>query len=313
MNADVTIIIVTWNSREVLPACLASVPGGAGSVTCEITVVDNGSTDGTMAYLQGSHPGIRLLANTENRGFAAANNQALRLARGRYCLLLNPDTILQEGAIERLVSCLDEHPEALAAGPTVLNRDLSLQRTGVAFPSPGNILAEAFFLDRLFPRSTTFGGHRRLYTNPGELREVDYVQGSCLMVRSTVIALLGGLDEEYFMYFEETDWCFRMKKQGGKILVCPGASVVHLGGEPAVHYGERRLLYYHGGLLTFFRKHHTPGESIALRATLLLRSVLRICLWLGIAACRPSRRADGWSSVRGYARTIPLLVTESLR
>ena len=313
MNADVTIIIVTWNSRKDLPGCLGSIPAAARDVRYEVIVVDNQSTDGTAALVESSHPDVRLLVNRENRGFAAANNQAMRLARSRDVLLLNPDTVLQDRAIDRLVQCLDGHPEASVAGPTVLNSDGSLQRTGVTFPSTWNILAEALFLDRLLPRSGIFGRHRRLYQDPRALREVDYVQGSCLMVRAAAIETAGILDEEYFMYFEETDWCFRMKQAGGSVLLCPDAAVIHYGGEESSHYGERRLVSYHRGLLLFYLKHHSLADAILLRAVLLLRSLLRIGVWLGIAVVRPGQRSHAISSVKGYARALGLLFGERLR
>jgi GT2 family glycosyltransferase len=312
MNADVTVILVTWNSLSDLPGCLAAIPRAAAHVTWEITIVDNQSTDGTRAYVETHHPRIRLLVNAENRGFAAANNQALRLARSRYVLLLNPDTVLQEGAIDRMVACLDADTTASAAGPAVLNRDGTPQQTGITFPSTQNILIETLFLDRLFPRSRIFGRHRQRYADPSQQRAVDYVQGSCLMVRSTTIARVGILDEEYFMYFEETDWCYRMARAGGKVLLCPAAAVIHFGGEESSHYGEGRLLDYFRSLLVFYRKHHPVMDGVLLRLVLLLRSCLRIPLWLGIAVVRPARRRDALSSVRGYLRIPGLIFQEPL-
>jgi GT2 family glycosyltransferase len=307
MNADVTVIIVTWNSREDLPGCLAAIPAAARTVRYEIMIVDNQSTDGTRAYVESSHRSIRLLANGENRGFAAANNQALRLTRSRYVLLLNPDTLLQEGAIDRLVHCMEEHGEASAAGPAVLNRDGTPQRTGVAFPSTRNILVESVFLDRLLPGSRFFGQHRQLYADPSVEREVDYVQGSCMIVRCEAIGHVGILDEDYFMYFEETDWCYRMRQMGGTVWFCPAASVIHFGGEATSHYGERRLVNYHRGLLLFYKKHRSPMDSLILRLVLVLRSGIRIAIWAGVAALRPSVRKEALSSLRGYWRTLGLV------
>jgi GT2 family glycosyltransferase len=313
VNADVTIIIVTWNSRDDLPGCLGSIGAAARSVRCEVIVVDNQSTDGTVAFVESSHPEVRLLVNRENRGFAAANNQALRIARSRYLLLLNPDTVLQDSAIDRLVHCLDTHPAASAVGPTVLNSDGSLQRTGVTFPSTWNILVEGLLLDHLFPRSALFGGHRRLFDDPRRLRTVDYVQGSCLMVRSAALERAGVLDEDFFMYFEETDWCYRLTQAGGRVLLCPDAAVVHFGGEQTSHYGDRRLVYYHRGLLLFYRKHCSTRDAVLLRLVLLLRSLVRTFAWALTALMFPGKRQAAVSSLRGYLRTFGLLFTERLR
>ncbi len=312
MNGDVTVIIVTWNSREELPGCLGSIEAAARHVRCDIIVVDNQSTDGTRAYLETSHPGVRVIANAENRGFAAANNQALRLVRTRYVLLLNPDTVLHEEAIDRLVGCLDAHPEAFAAGPQVYNRDGSLQRTGVTFPSIGNLLADAFFLDRLFPSSRVFGRHRSLFDDPETERVVDYVQGSCLLVRQAAIAKVGILDEEYFMYFEETDWCYRMHRAGGTVRICPAAGVVHFGGEPSVHYGAARLVDYHRGLLVFFVRHRSGPEQLVLRGVVILRSCLRIVTWAGVLLFRPRERRAALSGIRGYGRVMLMVLRENV-
>jgi GT2 family glycosyltransferase len=223
-------------------------------------------------------------------------------------LLLNPDTILQEGAIDRLIQCMDAHPGVFAAGPQVHNRDGSLQRTGVRFPSIRNIFFESLFLDRAFPRSRVFGAHKALYDDPATERSVDYVQGSCLIVRAEAIARVGILDEDFFMYFEETDWCYRMRQAGGKVLICPSASVIHFGGEESSHYGEQRLLNYHRSLLQFFAKHHSLSDRLLLRIVLSMRCCVRMAAWLGIFLARGQARVEAASSLRGYWRTLLLVV-----
>jgi GT2 family glycosyltransferase len=159
----------------------------------------------------------------------------------------------------------------------------------------------------LFPRSELFGRHRELYRSDDVSRDVDYLQGACLMVRAVAIERVGGLDESFFMYFEETDWCFRMKEAGGRVRTCPSAKVVHFGGGDTGHYDERRLLYYHESLLLFYSKHHSPWERLALRVLLFKRIVIRLCVWLAIGALSPARRAAAFSSARGYRRSVRLL------
>jgi GT2 family glycosyltransferase len=270
--------------------------------------VDNDSSDGTLGYIRALIPECITHRNAVNRGFAAANNQGIALSHGRYFLLLNPDTILRSGACDRLIEFMDLHPEVSACGPALLNGDGSPQRTGVTFPSLWNLFVEALFLDRLFPRSRLFGAHRKLYTDPEVPRKVDYVQGSCLLVRRETVEKVGALDEAFFMYFEETDWCKRIKDSGGEVWYVPGAKVFHFGGSAFGHYDERRLVAYHRSLLLFFEKHHAAWEGFVLRGIVLIRSAVRLLAW-GILGLLPgdNQRARSRSAVRGYARVFTMM------
>lgn len=309
---DLAIIIVSWNCREYLSGCLRSIVSSGTQSRYTVLVVDNDSSDGTVPYIREMFPSIRILTNTSNVGFAAANNQGMRGVQSRYVLLLNPDTLLHPGALDAMIGFMDEHTDAWAAGPAIVNADGSRQHSGVRFPSNWNIAAEALFLDRLFPRSKLFGRHKELYEDPGRVREVDYLQGSCLMVRTEAIGIIGDLDEQFFMYFEETDWCYRMKHAGGKVLYCPMATVVHFGGNEPGHFDEHRLVYYHRSLLLFYRKHFTSGKAVVLRFLLVIRSLLRIILWGGTGMLRPALRHSAISSARGYARTLRDLLTPGI-
>ncbi len=304
---DLTVIVVTWNSGSDIEECLRTALSASRGLQAKIVVVDNGSTDGTRQIVAEHFPEVSLVANRGNIGFAAANNVGIRQADSRYLMLLNPDTIVREGAFRGLVGFMDAHSDCWAAGPALLNGDGTPQRTGVRFPSLWNLFVESFFLDRLFPRSRIFGRHRELYEDPGRSRPVDFVQGSCLIVRREAVEAVGVLDEEFFMYFEETDWCYRMKKAGGTVYYTPDGEVVHLGGGVMGHYDESRLVHFHRSLLRFYRKHSTAAAGLILRAILFVRSIIRVALWGAIAAFRPSVRARAASSVRGYARVIALL------
>ncbi len=306
---DLSIIIVSWNSLAYLERCLESLVDSKIGVAHEVIVVDNASYDRTVAFVQGYYPGIRVIANPENRGFAAANNQALAVARARYVLLLNPDTVVHKGAIDALVAFMDAHPEAAAAGPALRNEDGTPQHTGVRFPNNLNIFFEALFLDRLFPRSKLFGRHKELYANTTVPRRVDYVQGACMIVRAEVVQRIGGLDEQFFLYFEEVDWCKRMQQAGFAVYSCPSAAVTHLANIELGHYDERRVVHYHRSLILFYRKHYSGASLNILRLILALRSCIRLCVWAGVALVRPTLRAPAASSMRGYARTLALLLS----
>ncbi len=305
---DLSVIIVTWNSLVHLRRCLESLNASHSGVSLEVLVVDNASSDGTVEFLQEHRHDVHVIANAENRGFAAANNQAFERAHGRYVLLLNPDTVVHEGALDALVHFMDASPDAAAAGPALCNEDGTPQYTGVRFPNNLNILFETLFLDRLFPRSRVFGRHKELYADHTVPRCVEYVQGACMIVRSDVVRQIGGLDEQFFLYFEEVDWCKRMALAGFKVYSCPSAIVTHLANEEIGHYDERRLVHYHRSLILFYRKHYSRTRLRSLRALLVLRSCIRLCVWFGVALGRPSLRATAVSSMKGYLRALALLL-----
>ncbi len=305
---DLSVVIVTWNSEWDLERCLPSLQTAAQGLAMEVVVVDNASTDGSVDAVGRYLPGATVIVNAVNKGFAVANNQAFAMVKGRYLCLLNPDTVVTHDALGELCRYLDAHPSVWACGPDMRNEDGSPQRNGVRFPTLWNIFAEALFLDRLFPRSRLFGAHRELYVDHGVARPVDFLQGACLMVRSDVLKRVGGLDDAYFMYFEETDWCYRIKKAGGEVHYCPDGTVVHFGGGSFAHYDEHRLFHYHVSLLRFFMQHYGIPSQIALRALLMLRSGIRVLVWSGVLLIRPSARPECLSTLKGYFRVARLLV-----
>jgi GT2 family glycosyltransferase len=302
---DISVIIVTWNSRRDLELCLPSIKNGCRVHRHEVIIVDNASTDDSIAYARQVLPAVKIIANEQNTGFAHANNQGFAAATGRYVCLLNPDTIVHEGGIDALITFMEgKGEEVWACGPGLLNGDGTPQRTGVRFPSLWNLFVEAVFLDRLFPRSMLFGSHRQLYEEGTAPREVDFVQGSCLVVRSAAVHAVGGLDEDFFMYFEETDWCKRFADRGGSVCLVPMARVTHFGGGTVGHYDERRLVYYHESLFWYFAKHHGTASRGVARLLIFGRSLLRAVIWGGIAMVRPALRASALSALRGYLKVL---------
>ena len=304
---DLTVIIVSYNCRDYLNQCLHSVADSRPGCSYKVIVVDNNSEDGTVAFVESNFPNVQLLCNKGNVGFARANNQALQKNESRYAMLLNPDTLVREGAFDAIVNFLDEHMDVWALGPAIFNGDGSPQRTGVRFPSNWNLLVESVFLDRLFPHSKVFGAHRELYKDYSKPRAVDFVQGSCLVVRKEVIAKIGLLDERFFMYFEETDWCYRIKQAGGKVMFLPFAEVVHFGGDMVGHFDERRLKHYHQSLLKFYRQNYSSLGLFWLKMILIVRSIIRVFAWCIVGIARPNLRQAALSSVKGYAKTFTLL------
>jgi hypothetical protein len=301
MESSVTlsVVIVTYNSSLFLTDCLTSVLRQGGTLAYEVIVVENASTDRSLDILRGQFPAARVIRNSANRGFTAANNQAIEAATGKYILLLNPDTVVHAGCLEIMVRFMDAHQEAGAAGPKICNEDGSLQRTGVTFPSLWNVFVESLFLDDLFPSSRIFGQHRRLYDNPDLVHDVDYLQGSCLCIRRRALDDAGFLDEDFFMYFEETDICYRLKQHGWKILYNPSASIVHAGGSGGTFYGKQQLVEFHRSYLTFLRKHEPSARRLVFRIVLLFRSAVRMFLFV-LGSMVPSRREEFLSRSAGY-------------
>jgi GT2 family glycosyltransferase len=305
---DLSIIIVCWNSTPDLQRCLPALPGACREHVFEVILIDNDSADDPMVLGRSLLPDAVCLRNNDNAGFASANNQGIGIARGRYVVLLNPDTVAHEGAFDRLLEFMDGNPGVWACGPALLNGDGSPQRTGVRFPTVWNLLVEALFLDRLFPESRLFGRHRELYADMQSPRQVDFVQGSCLLVRRSAIETVGGLDESFFMYFEETDWCKRAQHSGGEVWIVPAARVIHFGGGAFAHYDERRLVNYHVSLFLYFHKHAPWWKGLMVRAVVACRSLIRLIIWTGIAVTSAGGlRTKALSSVKGYLRTCRLV------
>ncbi len=226
---DVSIIIVNWNTRDILRNCLTSVYAETKDIEFEVIVIDNASTDDSPEMVVKEFPKATIIENSQNKGFAAANNQGLAIVRGRYVLLLNSDTVVLDGAITRSVTFSDAHPEAAVAGCRVLNPDKALQPTCFMFPSTLNMLLLSSYLYKLFPKSKFFGRERMTWWDRNNIREVDVVTGCFMMVRRAAIKQVGMMDEQFFMYGEETDWCYRFKQAGWKILFTPIAEIIHLG------------------------------------------------------------------------------------
>lgn len=231
---DLTIVIVSFNTHDLIRDCLSSLDVGCDGVTVETMVVDNASTDGSSEMIRGEFPQVRLLANHLNMGFAAANNVALRLAKGRYVVLLNPDTRVHPGALSKLASFMDRTPSAGYCGPRLVNEDGSHQPSARRFPT---ILSAAYALvglTRRFPRSRhTLNLHS--IQGDTECFRADWLCGACLMVRSDCIRQTGFLDQGFFLYFEETDWCRKMAREAWEGWYVGSAEVVHLGGQSIAH------------------------------------------------------------------------------
>lgn len=297
---DISIALVNWNTKDLLQQCLDSVYRTAGDLRLEVIVVDNASEDGSPDIVAERYPDVVLVRSQVNMGFAAGVNIAFRHSTAPYFLLLNTDTIVLEGALQGLLWFMETHAEAGVAGCRLLNCDGTLQRSCSRFPSPMTELFDALYLSKLFPRSKLFGCYSMSWWDFEDVREVDFAGGSALMVRRQAIQEVGLMDEGYFMYAEEADWCYRMWKHGWGVYYFPGAQVIHLGGRSAAKFGSDVLLHLYISRYRFVRKHYGRVSAASMRAVIGLSSALR---WSAYSAAAAFARGIG--RLRGNSAPSP--------
>lgn len=303
-SVDISIIFVNWNTRELLVQCLRALPASLGDVAAEIIVVDNASTQGNLESLVDDFAGLRLLLNDSNRGFAAANNQAMQIANGRYFLLLNTDTLPGRGELQRLVEFADNHPRAGLVGVMLLNGDGSFQASYADFPS---VHGETLLLLKLAERFK--GAHFPFHAPQESLkpRRCDWVQGACLLAAREAIQDFGPLDEGYFMYTEETDWCARARESGWEVWYTPDVKIIHYGGQSAAHQpaAKRRQLY--GSKVRFFRKHRGRAAAFTFKLIVQITSGLKLLYWALMARLRRGERGHAAQvNVQAYLTVLGL-------
>jgi GT2 family glycosyltransferase len=291
------VVVVNWNTKQMLQRCLASLEAERETAALEVIVVDNGSTDGSQELVQKSFPQVRLLANRDNRGFSIANNQGVAASAGRYLFLLNSDTEVEPGSLRALIEYADANPAAGIIGPQLLYFDGSLQPSGRSFPTPLSTLAMLAGVDRLTgrPRYRT----RRDYSVPAV---VDEVSGAAMLVRREAFERVGGLDESFVWGYEDVDLCRRVNRAGWAVQYFPKAKVKHEWG------GSRRLapsatvLSAIAGRRHYFAKHHGSASGRLVMAATFVSHLLRSVMFAlgGLFDRRLSARAKvEWEIVRG--------------
>jgi N-acetylglucosaminyl-diphospho-decaprenol L-rhamnosyltransferase len=285
-RARAACVVVTYDALQWIDRCLASVAGLA-----EVVVVDNGSTDGTVAAVRERFPGVRLIEG-ENRGLCAGWNRGIEASDAEYVLLLNADAWVVEGALDALTVAADRHPRAGAVGPRLLNLDGTLQRSVRGYPSAWRLATEYLYLRKLAPRSAALNAFYGAGFDHESEREVEWVMGACFLLRRAAYQDVGPFDERYFMFSEEVDWMRRAADRGWSVVFTPEARCVHVGG--AAH-GGRLFRENVGGHLRYLSLHGRPGEAERarklLRASLIVRGRLyrgergrlyrEVAAWLG--------------------------------
>ena len=271
---DLAVMIVNWNTCDLLRTCLTSLYQHAEGLSYEIFVVDNASTDGSPAMVAQEFPAVRLLCNAANVGFAKANNQALRLTASRYVLLLNSDTAVTANALAKLAAFMDAHPAVGIAGPKLLNPDGTRQYSCDVFPRPPLILLRDKILDRLYPGNTLTRRRRIAQWRYAENFRVDYVIGAVLLIRRATLEQIGLLDEQFFMYAEDMDWCYRAALAGWETYYVGEVSVYHHNrgsSEQSKALASRLRQVRKESLLRFYEKHFGPFSKTLLRIILFFK------------------------------------------
>ncbi len=270
-----TIIIVNWNTCALLRAALTSLDAATQALNCEVVVVDNASTDGSVAMIERAFPHVRLLQNEHNVGFARANNQALARSRSEYILLLNSDTVVQPNALQQLLAFARLHPEAGGMGPRLLNSDGSLQISCYPLLTASREFWRLIFLDELLARRATYDMARWSTTRP---REVEVIQGACLLLHRTALDQVGFLDERYFMYSEEMDLCYRLRQADWKLYWVPQAQVIHYGGASSAQMAAEMYVQLYRSKVQFQRKFWGRRHARRFKALLALAYIPRWAL-----------------------------------
>lgn len=278
MSPTLSIIIVSWNVRDLLHRALDAAYASWGDRPgLEIIVVDNASGDGSVDMLREAFPQVRVIANTTNRGFPAGNNQGLDAATGDFLLLLNPDTEVLDDALPRLVGYARRNPDAGMVGAQLLNPDGSVQSSRRHFPTLPVLFLESTWLAKLLPRKQA--QHYYAQAQPDRVtQDVDWVYGAAMLVRRAVVEQVGGMDEGFFMYSEELDWCHRIKDAGWRVVYCPEARIVHHEGKSSEQVVPARHIYFQSSKVRYARKYHGPIIAETLRRWLLAQYVWQIAV-----------------------------------
>jgi hypothetical protein len=281
-----SVIIVNYNVREFLHHSIVSLQKAMRGIRGEVLVVDNASDDGSVQMLQKNFPWVRVIINRNNEGFARANNQALRAARGEFLLLINPDTVVQEDTLRVMLRFFQENPGVGMAGCKILNPDGTFQLAcRRSFPTPWVAFTRLAGLSGLFPRSRLFGRYNLTYLSPDETYEIDAVSGSFMMLRRQVYQEVGGLDEAFFMYGEDLDWCYRIQREGWRIYYVHSTQIIHYKGESTRRSSVDEIRMFYEAMHLFVRKHLT--RSVALTILVKLAIVLSSRLAILKAYVRP--------------------------
>lgn len=296
---DITFIIVNWNTKSLVLDCVRSIFQYHGSFSQEVIVIDNASEDGSVIALRESFPNIKIIPNKENLGFARANNQGLEIAQGKYIALINSDVEFISDCVSPMLEYMDLHSDVGMLGPKLLWQDGSLQGSCRRFPTLWNTFCPSLGLTSAFPHTPLFSGeHMYGYFEHDEIKDVDVLVGAFLLVRHAALLDVGGMDDGYFMYCEEVDWCKRFILADWKIRFFPFSEVIHMGGASSSIAPGRFIKEFCLSNLRYWNKYYPGVKTFLFRQIMILRYVLRMPMWLLIAMAIPKKRDISLDRIR---------------
>src|SRR5271165_2289293 len=309
----VSVIIVSWNARDYLMQCLASVSAEACRYPTEIIVFDNASSDGSADAVAARYPNVRLIRNTENLGFAKANNIAVSASTGRYLCFVNSDVKLLPHSISGLVDFCEAHANVGMAGPRIVGGDGKLQRSCRGFPTVWNMFCRALALDTLFPRNKAFTGYKLYHWPQDSPRPVDILNGCFWLVRREALNQVGPLDEEFFMYAEDMDWCKRFWTQGWQVFFVPSAEANHCGGASTSNSALRFYIEMQKANLKYWVKHHSWSGVASYFVILCLHQSLRATVYYAAALLKRRARQTYQYKARRSLTCLKCLISSIFR
>jgi GT2 family glycosyltransferase len=307
-NCDLSIIIVSWNTKKLLLDCLTSLQPCSTNRNIEIIVVDNASSDGSPEAVAKEFPNVRLILNDANLGFSMANNIGIRQCRGRFVCLMNSDVKVLDNCVEMLIDYLDKHPRIGLLGPKIFFPDMTVQSSCRRYPSLWNNFCGFFWLNRLFPKIPFFAAEHMFYFAYDSVKRVDVLVGCFVVARREAIEEVGLLDEDFFFYGEDLDWSKRFRDKGWEIVFYPDAHAIHYARSSSAKAPVRFAIEQQKSVLLYWKKHHSAFSIIVFSLMNIIRHSIRI---LGSSASYilyPSRRIRTGKEIRGSAGSIKFLL-----
>ncbi|MEO8727522.1 MAG: glycosyltransferase family 2 protein [Acidobacteriaceae bacterium] len=293
----ISVVIVSWNAKRYVDECLSSLYSDR-QVCFEVIVVDNGSSDGTPEMVCASYPQARLVRNSENLGFARANNIGIEISRGKYLFLINSDVNVPPGCLSRLLSYMEEHPEIGLLGPQMRGADGSVRRSCMRLPTVANAFCRTFAIDMLTKNASGLRSQLMLDFSHDKIADVEVLNGWFWVVRRQALDQVGLLDPRFFIYAEDLDWCHRFRKAGWRLVFYPEAYAVHYGGSSSAAAPVRFYTEMYRANLQYWNKHHTPLGVAAFILLSLIHQLLRITGYSALFLLRPASRRQALYKIR---------------
>jgi len=302
---DVSIVIVTWNGKRYALECLESLRMLKSKLSLQVIVVDNASTDGTPEAIRRQYPEVELAENSDNLGFAKGNNVGIAMSRGRYVCLLNSDVVVPPGCFETMVDYMDAHSDIGLLGPKMLSPDGGIGPSVMKLPTVWNSLCCALGLHSVFKNSDFFGGYLMPNFPYDKIEDVEVLTGWFWMTPKPALDQVGGLDERFFMYGEDIDWCHRYLKAGWRVVFFPGAEALHYGAASSAQAPTRFYVEMRRANLQYFRKHYGRVRTAGYLLTTWVHELVRIAAYGALYCVKRTQRPDAalkversWSCLR---------------